>query len=351
MFDTDLKELMAKLWSAFLGHKEGIDKIDLAQQFEAPPNELVKLNAAVLISLCGREHPLFQRAWAYLGLPDAVCGEQKEAYLKFYEIIQEESAKRLESDGALVKMLRDVIRAGDHDRLKAARLEIFNPLAAKTLSQFDAEHIAEDIQSQNRLRLIANNENFITNPIKEVIFSVNVLVTPPRSESLIPEGLPGWAEKSLKPAIGLPADWYFDHPMEMATTRDALHASEFIFCLRKLEETFRAEIKIEKAARKDHIREGDKVPLYISISPTHGGMNLGSAAREVLKCQYDAAVKSGVLPELKIVEPYLYSQADVRHFIKDVLVPAAKRYFPEIPGKEIEAYLSFFGVEGDYAIL
>ena len=172
MFDTDLKELMAKLWSAFLGHKEGIDKIDLAQQFEAPPNELVKLNAAVLISLCGREHPLFQRAWAYLGLPDAVCGEQKEAYLKFYEIIQEESAKRLESDGALVKMLQDVIRAGDQDRLKAARLEIFNPLAAKTLSQFDAEHIAEDIQSQNRLRLIANNENFITNPIKEVIFSV-----------------------------------------------------------------------------------------------------------------------------------------------------------------------------------
>ena len=108
---------------------------------------------------------MFQRAWEYLGLPDAVCGEQKEAYLKFYEIIQEEAIKRIESDGALVKVLRDAIRAGDQDRLKAARLEIFNPLDANTLSQFDAEHIAEDIQSQNRLRLIANNENFITNPI------------------------------------------------------------------------------------------------------------------------------------------------------------------------------------------
>ena len=307
MSDTDLKKLIAKFWSAFLGHKDAIDKIDLAQQFEAPPIELLKINAAVLICLCGREHPLFQRAWDYLEAPDAMCGEQKETYLKFYEIIQEEIVKRLESDSALVKLLQDVIRAGDQDRLKAARLEIFNPLAARTLFQFDAGDIVKDIQRQNRLRLIANNANFIVDPIKEVIFTTNVLVTPPRSESIIPEGLPEWAEKSLKSVIRSPVDWYFDHPMEMATTRDALHGSEFIFCLRRLEETFRSEIEIEKDAWKDHIREGDKVPLYISISPTHEGMNLGSAAREVLKSQYAAAVKSGILPELKIVEPYLYS--------------------------------------------
>jgi hypothetical protein len=165
MSDADLKELMAKFWSAFLGHKEAIDKIDLVQQFEAPPAELVKINAAVLIALCGKEHPMFQEAWDYLGVPDAMCGEQKETYLKFYEIIQEEFVKRLKSDGALVKMLRDVIRAGDVDRLKAARLEVFNPLAAKTLSQFDAEHVVKDIRRQNRLRLMANNENFIANPI------------------------------------------------------------------------------------------------------------------------------------------------------------------------------------------
>jgi len=350
MSDADLKELMAKFWSAFLGRKDAIDKIDLVQQFEAPPAELVKINAAVLIALCGKEHPMFQEAWDYLGVPDAMCGEQKETYLKFYEIIQEEFVKRLKSDGALVKMLRDVIRAGDVDRLKAARLEVFNPLAAKTLSQFDAEHVVKDIRRQNRLRLMANNENFIANPIEEVIFTTNVLVTPPRSESFVPEGLPGWAEKSLRSVIGLPVHWHFDHPMEMATTGDALHVSEFIFCLRRLEETFRAEVEIEKAARKDHIREGDKVPLYISISPTYGGMNLSSVGREVLKCQYTAAVKSGILPELKFVEPYLYSQTEVKHLIKDVLVPAAKRYFPEMPDKEIEGYFSFFGVEGHYAM-
>ncbi|MBW1678394.1 MAG: hypothetical protein JRJ79_17830 [Deltaproteobacteria bacterium] len=345
MSDTDLKELVARFWSAFLGHKDSIDRIDLTQQFEAPSGELVKINAAVLICLCGEKHPLFQRAWDYLSVPDAVYGEQKKTYLKFYEIIQEEIVKRI-----LVKVLRDAIRAGDPDRLKAARLEIFNPLAAKTLSRFDAGQIVNDIQKQNRLRLIASNENFIANPIEEVIFTTNVLVTAPRSESLIPGGLTGWAEKSLKSVIGLPVDWYFDHPMEMATTEDALHASEFIFCLRKLEETFHSEIEIEKTAWKDHIREGDKVPLYISISPTHGQVNLGTAAREVLKCQYTAAVKSGILQELKIVEPYLYSQADVKHLINDVLRPAAKRYFPEIPDKEIEGYLSFFGLEGYYAM-
>ncbi|MBW1792972.1 MAG: hypothetical protein JRJ38_00830 [Deltaproteobacteria bacterium] len=350
MSDTDLKELVARFWSAFLGHKDSIDRIDLTQQFEAPSGELVKINAAVLICLCGEKHPLFQRAWDYLSVPDAVYGEQKKTYLKFYEIIQEEIVKRIESDAALVKVLRDAIRAGDPDRLKAARLEIFNPLAAKTLSRFDAGQIVNDIQKQNRLRLIASNENFIANPIEEVIFTTNVLVTAPRSESLIPGGLTGWAEKSLKSVIGLPVDWYFDHPMEMATTEDALHASEFIFCLRKLEETFHSEIEIEKTAWKDHIREGDKVPLYISISPTHGQVNLGTAAREVLKCQYTAAVKSGILQELKIVEPYLYSQADVKHLINDVLRPAAKRYFPEIPDKEIEGYLSFFGLEGYYAM-
>ena len=350
MSDTDLKKLIAKFWSAFLGHKDAIDKIDLAQQFEAPPIESVKINAAMLICLCGKGHPLFQRARDYLEAPDAMSSEEKETYLKFYEIIQEETIRRLESDGAVVKLLQNVIQAGDPDRLKATRLEIFNSLAAKALFQFDAEDIVKDIQRQNRLRLIANNENFIADPIKEVVFTANVLVTPPRSESLIPEGLPAWAEKSLKSVIGLPVDWYFDHPMEMATTRDALHASEFILCLTRLEESFRTEIEIEKTARKDHIREGDKVPLYISISPTHGGMRLGSAAREVLKCQYAAAVKSGILPELKIVEPYLYSQAEVRQLIKDVLVPAAKRYFPEIPDKEIQGYLSFLGVEGYYAM-
>ena len=349
MSDTDLEDLIAKFWSAFLGHKDAIDKIDLTQQFEAPYSELVKINAAVLICLCGKDHPLFQGALDYLQMPDVVSDEQKKTYLKFYEIIQEEFVKRLKSDNALVKVLQDVIRAGDLDRLKAARLEIFNPLAAKTLLQFDAEHIVKEMQRQNRLRLIANNENFIADPIKEVLFTANVLVIPPRSESLIPEGLPGWAEKGLKTVMGLPVDWHFDHPMEMATTRDALDASEFILCLRRLEETFRTEIEIEKAAWQDHIREGDKVPFYISVSPTHGGMKIGSIAREVLKCQYVTAVKSGILPELKIVEPYLYTQTDVKRLIKDVLVPAAKRYFPKIPVKKIEGYLSFFGVEGCYA--
>ncbi|MCK4389945.1 MAG: hypothetical protein KAV83_06890 [Desulfobacterales bacterium] len=350
MSDTDFKELIARFWSAFLGHKEAIDKIDLAQQFEAPPSELVKMNAAMLISLCGKEHPLFERAWDYLGVPDAVYGDQKETYLKFYEIIQEEIIKRLESDDALVKLLQDVIRAGDPAQLKAARLEMFNPLAAEALFEFDAEHIVKDIQRRNRLRLMANNEDFIADPIKEVIFTTNLLVTPPGSESLIPEGLPGWAEKNLESAIQLPVDWYFDHPMELANTEKALHASEFIFCLRRLEETFRAEIEIEKAAWKDHIKEGDKVPFYISISPTHGGIGLGRVAREVLRCQYASAVEGGILPELKIVEPYLYSQADVKDFIKDVLMPAGKCYFPQIPDKKIEEYLSFFGVEGYYAM-
>ncbi len=57
MSDTDLEDLIAKFWSAFLGHKDAIDKIDLTQQFEAPYSELVKINAAVLICLCGKDHP------------------------------------------------------------------------------------------------------------------------------------------------------------------------------------------------------------------------------------------------------------------------------------------------------
>jgi hypothetical protein len=350
MSDADLKRLTARFWSAFLGHKDAIDKLDLARQFEAPPVELVKINAAMLICLCGKGHPLFQRARDYLETPGAMYSDEKKTYLKFYKIIQEETIKRLRSDGAVVKLLQDAIQAGDPDRLKAARLEIFNPLTAKILFQFDARDIVRNIQRQNRLRLIANNENFITDPIRELVFTTNVLVKPPTSESLIPEGLPGWAENSLKSAMGLPADWYFDHPMEMATTEDALDASEFILCLKKLEKSFHEEIEIEKTALKSHIRKGHKVPLYISISPAHKGMNLGSVAREVLKCQYAAAVKTGILQELQIVEPHLYTQVDVEHLAKEVLMPAAKRYFPEIPDKEIEYYLSFLGVEGPYAM-
>ena len=51
MSDTDLKKLIAKFWSAFLGHKDAIDKIDLAQQFEAPPIELVP-ERKPLIAIC-----------------------------------------------------------------------------------------------------------------------------------------------------------------------------------------------------------------------------------------------------------------------------------------------------------
>lgn len=351
MPNNDLKELIPRFWSAFLGHKEALDRIDLAEQFEAADIELIRINAAMLISLCGQEHHLFRRAWDYLRIPDLACGKQKEIYLKFYEIVQDEMEKRLESDDALVNVLRDAIQLGDADQLKAARLEVFNPLAAKTVWQFDVQDIVKKIQKQNRLRLIANNENFITNPIREVIFTTNALVAPPKSESFIPEeGLPGWAEKGLKSAIGSPADWYFDHAMELTTTRDALYVSEFIFCLRRLEETFKMEIEIEEAAWKDYIREEDTVPLYVSISPTHGGINLGSVAKEVLKYQYATAVKFGILPELRIVEPYLYCQADVKRLVEDVLVPAAKHYFPEVPDKVAEGYFSFLGVEGHYAM-
>ena len=350
MSDSDLEEQIAGFWSAFLGHKDAIDKIDLTEQFESPFVELVKVNAAMLICLCGKEHPLFHKAWDYLHLADAVFGEQKKSYLKFYEIIQEEIVERLKTDPVVLELFQDVIRDRDPDRLKAARLEIFNPLAAQTLSRFDAKQIVKDIQKKNRLRLIANNEDFITDPIREVIFTTNLLVTPPEKESLIPEGFPVWAQETLRLVIGLPVDWHFDHPMEIAATRDALHASEFIFCLKGFEESLHAEIEIEKAAWKDYISRGDKVPLYISISPTHGGVNLGCAAREMLKCQYAAAVKSGMLQELEIVEPYLYTQAEVKRLIDDVLTPAAKRYFPELQEREIGVYLSCLGVEGCYAM-
>ena len=51
----------------------------------------------MLICLCGKGHPLFQRARDYLEAPDAMSSEEKETYLKSYEIIQEKTIRRLKS--------------------------------------------------------------------------------------------------------------------------------------------------------------------------------------------------------------------------------------------------------------
>jgi hypothetical protein len=193
----------------------------------------------------------------------------------------------------------------------------------------DPDRAVSTLREQRTVRVDQPNPQPIADPITEMLFTSNVLLTLPSDLSAI-DDLP--FSRALCDQITNIAEeeqkYWFDHPIPLDIETEA---NEFIYGLKGLNEAF----AFEKAM--GHATADARMACVLSVSATHTGLK--TVARDYLQ----EALAAG--PDMPHLDVYVFSEAATDRLIDEVLAPAIEQYFP---GCDIVPLRRVFGVDGEY---
>jgi hypothetical protein len=250
--------------------------------------------------------------------------------LRGAEFVRRELLDRYESDPTFRKRVDEAAKTIAErspvrwePEVREAVWSVFFPEGAGML-----ENVRTRIQALRERRVVTVdtlNPEPITDPVAEILFTSNVLITVPSDPSVI-ETLPQGAE--LKKRIRATMDevqlYYYDHPIHIGVENAN---NEAIYGMRGLNDA----IAWEKRAGR--VAPDQKAAVVLSLSVTHEGLR--TVAREYLEEEF---ARGGPFEHLEI---YLFSEIEARRIVDSVLTEW-------LPQAEIPAVLDIFGVDGEY---
>jgi len=193
----------------------------------------------------------------------------------------------------------------------------------------DLDRTVSALREQRTIRVVQPNPHPIADPIAEILFTSNILLTLPSDLSAI-DDLP--FSRALCDQIKIIAEeeqtYWFDHPIPLDIETES---NEIIYGLRGLNEA----VAFEKA--KGHAAPDARMACVLSVSVTHTGLK--TVARDYLQEAFAAA------PDMPHLDVYVFSEAATDRLIDDVLAPAVERY---LDAQDIEPLRRVFGVDGEY---
>ncbi len=314
--------------------------IDIAGQFrpqeQAPGSISRNLNAAFLISLCGAGQPGYAEAREFMETlrREGQGGNGAGFFHKGLSLIYREIRRVCRTNKAFRRALEELCGLmgnasplpGRQEALKGV-WQVFFP-EGLSLKGTREEAVAA-LREKRRVRITRLNPWPIQEPGKEVLFTSNVLLTPPAFpgsplDPLLPRDLKG----RLKDVAEEPQHYWYDHPIEMGTQS---RENELLYGLKALDRAVAFEIE------RGIVRPGSRVTCVLSLSVTHAGL------RDLAKPYvHDLLRRHKGFSHLRI---FALSEADTSRLVKDLLAPAAKKYM----GVEEERLLhSIIGVDGEY---
>lgn len=320
--------------------KKALTGIHACRQFAPAEDDRISvfrnLNAAFLISLCGPAHPAFQTAEKYLSEKQGTRGCKQAAafYVQARELITREFVGRARNDKAFaqkVTALCDWVQGQEYSPGRAVNpdqvWEVFFPEGVGLLA--DKEGHIRALREKRIISIEHLNPYPMIDPAKELLFTANALLTvPPHDLEIEPLHLPARVRKGIEQAMEEDQLFWYDHPVQIGTN---LHKNEIVYGLRELNRA----IAFEK--KRKTIDGRTKVCCVLSVSVTHRGLRkiAGPYLRKVLQ-------EAGKLEHLRI---FAFTEADTAHMVRDILVPAAKRWFGD---SDTGALGEIFGVDGEY---
>ena len=136
---------------------------------------------------------------------------------------------------------------------------------------------------------INENQNFLKNPVKEILFLSNVLITTP--SDFLSTNIPLEIKDELKNFKNVKQRFWYDHPIPL----DALnYENEIIYGLENLDRAIAFEVK------RGNINSADKIKLILSVSVTHIGL-------ENIALKYIKTIIKKHL-NLKFINVYLFDE-------------------------------------------
>ncbi len=164
----------------------------------------------------------------------------------------------------------------------------------------------------------------ISDPITEMVFTSNVLITVPAGENALDAVSPEELRERIRATMGETQLYYYDHPIHIGVPPAN---NEAIYGLRGLDEA----VAFEKD-RAD-LPSDARATVILSLSVTHEGLH--RSAREYL---HGELVRSGPFDNLQV---YLFTELECRQIVKNVLQPF-------LGADAVAGILDVFGVDGEY---
>jgi len=313
---------------------------DPSQQFEekALDDEDIarKLNASFLIILAGSNHPDYENAKDFLNeinkLPE--WEDVASFYLQGVDTIHEEIEAVYSDDSDFAQHLEQLnlwLTNKDNLSNKEETTEqiysLFFPEAAG-IQNNTKEHV-ESLLAMRTVNITKLNDNPISTPSEEILFTSNVLLTIPSDSTPINE-LP--YSEELKNRLTAAAEeqqlYWFDHPIQIGVE---LEKNEIIYGLQQLDQS------IEVERDRNNIENNAKLTCLLSVSVTHKGLQ--GIAGQYIKEELSR------IGGLKNIDVYIFTEEDTQRIIDDVLSPAAEQYLAK---KDASKLLNIFGVDGEY---
>ena len=314
--------------------------LDPAQQFDEERTDKAgvaqTLNAAFLIVVAGQNHPAAPSALGFLTrmAESPEWRDEAEFYLSgiertHHEIktvcrLDLEFADRLKTVSAWLSNKQNLIRSQE---VTEYLWSVFFP-EANSLRTHWIER-SEDLRKKRTVAITQLNETPIIDPARQILFTSNVLLTlPPASQST--EALPVSEDlkKTLRLAKSEPQLYWYDHPIQIGV---APEKNEVLYGLRGLEDA----LKFERT--RGNAPNDAKLTCLLSVSVTHP--SLQTIARRYIE---EELTKIGGLHSIDV---YVFSEADTRRLVDEILAPAVVHYLGSAESQEL---LTPFGVDGEY---
>ena len=294
------------------------------------------LNSAFLIVLAGKTHPSFARAKDLLNH----ISEKPEwsniasFYLKGVGLIQDEIegackehpgfANRLKNLSSWLSKNQGPLR---NEETAESMWALFFPEGHGVRAH--RSELIEALRAKRKVTITSLNTAPITDPARQILFTSNVLLTLPATTKS-PYELPVSPElrEQLVQVSHEPQLHWYDHPIQIGVDPKK---NEVLHGLRGLDEA------LEFERSRGNMAPNAKVTCILSVSVTHRGLQ--GMAKKYLEEEFHRSAR------LKNLDAYVFTEADTRFILDDILAPAAAHYLDCRDAKE---HLAMFGVDGEY---
>ena len=314
--------------------------LDLTHQFDGEPTDKVsiaqKLNAAFFIALAGESHPTASAAVRFLNhmAKSPEWREISEFYLTGIELTHLEVNATCKQNPEFADCLKTVSTwLSDKDNLQkpdevAEQIwSVFFPEGNSIRANWHKSSAA--LRKKRTIAITQLNQAPINDPVRQILFTSNVLLTsPPQSKSADELPLSNELRKELNLTKQEAQLYWYDHPIQIGVEPDK---NEVLYGLRGLEDALKFE------CNRGGYADDAKLTCLLSVSVTHPGLQ--NIARPYLEEEF---AKAGGLQNLDV---YVFSEADCRRLLEDILAPAANHFFGPNDSAEL---MSVFGVDGEY---
>ncbi|MFQ5956475.1 MAG: hypothetical protein ACE5KK_01745 [Candidatus Brocadiales bacterium] len=318
--------------------REGACGIDITKQFD-PESEAdlyipQSINAAFLIALCGSNHSSSEAAREYLeGMENNPLWDHIVSfYREGHSLLTEEFKDLYTSSGGaevaeIIQMIRN--KNASPGMLQEGLWKIFHPEAVGILENEETQ--TKSLRERRRIHIKRLNPTPIRNVPGEVLFTANALLTvPPLGKSYEELDIKPNLRSTLEEAVAEGQHFWYDHPVQIGVEPEK---NEILYGLRHLSEALLYEKNL------GNVEKDKELTCVLSASVTHEGLH--PIVKEYMEWELQ---KAHDLPGLKV---YLFTEADTRRLIHEVLVPAAQKYFPDIKNPAI-LLGEVVGVDGRY---